>query len=448
MPDQIAPILGLVVILAAIVAIARGSDVRLVLLVAAFALGALSGHAARIAYKFFDTLTDQQFVIPICTAMGFARVLRLSECDRHLVTLLTRPLRRVRLLLIPGTVLIGFIVNASIISQASTAVAVGTVVVPLLRSARFSAVTIGAALTLGASIGGEVLNPGAPEIITISKRCGVPAAEVMERVAPMMLLQLGVALCVFWPLCLWIESRKTAELNDSKVETQAPVLRVNPIKALVPIIPLALLMVLGPPLNLVEVPHSWLVDPKSTHAGSTIFGARLVGASMLLGTVLASLMKPSAFGKVAGEFFDGAGWAMARIIAVIVAASCFAEGIRALELHKPITDAITNRGELVWLLAGLVTLVFSALSGSGYAATQSLYGIFVHDAMGIERMMQVGAVVSVAAAAGRTMSPVAAVNLTSASLTDTAPVAIARRVAVPLLIATAVTVAVSWLRNG
>ena len=45
----------------------------------------------------------------------------------------------------------------------------------------------------------------------------------------------------------------------------------------------------------------------------------------------------------------------------------------------------------------------------------------------------VGAVVSLAVAAGRTMSPVAAVTLMSARLTDTSPLELARRVALPLL---------------
>ena len=61
--------------------------------------------------------------------------------------------------------------------------------------------------------------------------------------------------------------------------------------------------------------------------------------------------------------------------------------------------------------AGFVPLAFAALSGSGMAATQSLYGFFVAPA---ERLgadpKDVGAVVALGAAAGRTMSPVAAVG--------------------------------------
>jgi DcuC family C4-dicarboxylate transporter len=450
MPAVVTQIAGLLIIAAAVVAIAHRVDVRLALLLAAYALGGLAGNVAPITQTFFVTLTNEQFVLPICTAMGFAHVLRHSSCDRHLVHLLAQPLRYFRVLLIPGAVLVGFAVNISVISQASTCVAVGTVMVPLLRSARLTSVTIGAALTLGTSIGGEVLNPGAPEINTIANRCSVPAAECVERVAPILLLQLAVALAVFWPMSLWIEAKaRSGELaaEEEKAVELAP-FRVNLLKAVVPIVPLLLLMVVGPPFSLWEVPRHWLVDPAAKDINPITYSARLVGASMLIGTALAALSAPRTIGQVAGVFFEGAGWAVARIISVIVVASCFGEGIQLLKLDRPIADAIAGRTDLVWPLAGGLTLLFAALCGSGYAATQSLYKIFVNSAMGTETMLRVGAVVAVAAAAGRTMSPVAAVNLTSANLTDTEPIAIARRVALPLLVATAVTILVAWWRGG
>jgi DcuC family C4-dicarboxylate transporter len=443
-------IAGLLVIAAAVAAIGRRVDVRLALLLAAFALGGLAGNVAPITQTFFATLTNEQFVLPICTAMGFAHVLRDSACDRHLVHLLARPLQFFRVLLIPGAVLVGFAVNISVISQASTCVAVGTVLVPLLRSARLTSVTIGACLALGTSIGGEVLNPGAPEINTIANRCGVPAADCVEWLAPVLLLQLAVALAVFWPMSLWIEAKARAGAPAAEEEKAVELasFQVNWFKAIVPIVPLLLLMIVGPPFSLWEVPRHWLVDPAATDINPTAYSARLVGASMLIGTALAALTAPRSLGLVAGVFFEGAGWALARIISVIVVATCFGKGIELLHLDDPIRRAIAGRTDLVWPLAGGLTLLFAAMCGSGYAATQSLYRIFVNDAMATELMLRVGAVVAVTAAAGRTMSPVAAVNFTSAHLADTEPIAIARRVAPPLLIASAVTIAVAWWRGG
>src|SRR5262245_16591368 len=158
--------LGAFVILAAILAIARQIDVRLVLFSAALLLGAVAGQPDVIVRKFFSTFCDEKFVIPICTAMGFSYVLRQTGCDQHLVRLLVRPLVKVRGLLAPGTVLVGFLIKMPVVSQASTALAIGPVIIPILKAANIPATVIGAALLLGSSIGGELFNPGAPELRT------------------------------------------------------------------------------------------------------------------------------------------------------------------------------------------------------------------------------------------------------------------------------------------
>jgi DcuC family C4-dicarboxylate transporter len=156
---------GLVVIAVAIAVVVRGVDVRLVLLFAALALGCLAGHPEVIAQKFLTTIVNEQFVIPIGCCLGFVYVLRQSGCDEHLVHLLVRPIQRVRPLLIPGTVLIGALVNVPVISQTSTAALVGTVLVPLLRAARISPITLGSALDWGRDpqsrrAGGAYRQPG------------------------------------------------------------------------------------------------------------------------------------------------------------------------------------------------------------------------------------------------------------------------------------------------
>jgi DcuC family C4-dicarboxylate transporter len=144
-----------------------------------------------------EVAAEDVFVVPICCAMGFAHVLLLTGCDQHLVHLLIRPLRRVRVLLIPGAVLVGFLVNLPVISQTSTAVAVGTLLVPLMLAARVSPLTTGAACLLGCSLGGELLNPGAPELRTVSNALGVDPAVCVSRIFPLLMVQLGVATVIF-----------------------------------------------------------------------------------------------------------------------------------------------------------------------------------------------------------------------------------------------------------
>src|SRR5262245_51209231 len=137
---------ALAVIVLAVVAVVRGLEVRLTLFLAALAIGAMAGCFDLIIQKFFETFSNEKFVLPICSAMGFAYVIRHCGCDRHLVRLLVAPVRRMKSLVIPGVVLVAFTVNIPVISQTSTAVCVGPVVIPLLRATGFSPLTAGATL--------------------------------------------------------------------------------------------------------------------------------------------------------------------------------------------------------------------------------------------------------------------------------------------------------------
>src|SRR5579885_3693555 len=56
---------GLAVVVAAIVAVLRRVDVRLALILAALALGALAGTPALIVRTFVSTFSSEQFVVPL-----------------------------------------------------------------------------------------------------------------------------------------------------------------------------------------------------------------------------------------------------------------------------------------------------------------------------------------------------------------------------------------------
>jgi C4-dicarboxylate transporter, DcuC family len=462
-------LLGLLIIGAAVYAVLRKVDVRLALPVAAMALGTLAGllppegvkgpvGPAPVLQKLFATFADPKFVIPICTAMGFAYVLRHTLCDQHLIHLLTEPLRRVRFFVIPGAVLVGFLVNVPIISQTSAAVAIGSVLVPLMLNARVSRVTAGAALVLGASIGGELLNPAAPEyasVVSGIQALGIPAptAQQMPRITlPLDLLHLVVATTLFWVISLRAERARTDEQARAEaMEAAAPetsLFKVSLFKAAIPLVPLALLFLVTKPFGPIDVPESWLLGPKDPHgdAGRELFSARLIGSAMLVGVVVAALADRRMALSVAGAFFEGAGYAFTHIISIIVAAACFGEGVRQIGLDRVISQAIAAWPGLLLPAAGFVPLALAALSGSGMAATQSVFEFFAGPALALKvDPAHVGAVVSLGAAAGRTMSPVAAVVLMAASLTETNPVDLVKRVALPLLAGITVVVIVGTI---
>lgn len=432
---------GCAIVVAAIIAIVRGVDVRLALLLAGLAMCGVAGDVSPILRSFLTTISDEKYIIPIGTALGFAHVLRQSECDRHLVMLLLKPAQFAPWLLIPGSLIVGFLVNIAVISQAGTAIAVATVLVPLLRSIGMRPPVIGATLVLGASVGGELLNPGAPELQSVVKHLSsleMPAdpRSMQPILAPLLLVQLGVAIAVFW----WQCSREPRDChNPLKGETK----RLNLAKAIVPLLPLALLFMAGAPLNWFHIPEHWIVDP----ARPEPYVSRLIGAAMIAGSIAAVLVAPSMWRNALRTFFEGVAYAMANIISIITAANCFGAGIKALNLASWVGTMTHVRPGAIWPVAGALSMLFAVVSGSGMAATESLFRFFGQSGWSLERNLAIGAVTSIAGAAGRTTSPAAAVLLVCAPLVGVNPMEIVRRVAGPMLIATAVTIGVAFMMH-
>jgi len=237
--------------------------------------------------------------------------------------------------------------------------------------------------------------------------------------------------------------------------------RVNLLKAAVPLLPVILLFLtilpLGSKNKLLPVPHGWLVKElkaadlpelkgeKSDEVRDRVvnvvndaedrsFNSRLIGAAMLLGVVAAAFTNRRTAGATAKAFFEGAGYAFTQISSLIAIATCFGEAVKLVKLDDVLGNLIEAMPVLLLPSAGALPLAFAWISGSGMAATQSLLRFFIEPstAQGIDPV-HVGAIVSIGAAAGRTMSPVAAVTLMSASLTKTSPFDLAKRVAIPLL---------------
>ncbi len=440
-------VLILVLIGLAVLIVTRGADVRVALFAAALAIAGVTGTVTPVVREFLGTFSNEKFVVPICTAMGFAYVLKHTGCERHLVLLLVKPLRHARWLLVPGVVAVGFLVNVPVISQTSTAVCLGPVVIPLMRAAGYSMVTIGACLLLGVSVGGELLNPGAPELLTVFDKTGVPPTEQARRyLPPVVLTQFAVSATVLWLLTRWWERGTRAGATSEPVlepPADEPPERINLLKAMVPLVPLGLLFASGlpAPYNLFEVPEAWVTLPKGGQRDPA-YGSRLIGLAMLVGVGAAMAATPFKSRACVKQFFDGAGYGFANIISLIVTANCFGAAIRESELAAELGRVIRTFPRLLEPLAAFVPLAFAAVSGSGMASTQSLYGFFHSPAvaLGLDPTA-VGALVSVGSAAGRTMSPVAAVVLMCASLTGTRPIDLVKRVAPPLVIGLVVVIA-------
>lgn len=110
---SLAVAVAVVVVVAAVFLMIRRVEVRLVLLGGGLLMSLVAGRPLAILDAFADGMVAT-LVAPICAAMGFAAVLSATGCDRHLVGLLTAPLRKVPWLVVPGSIAVAFVVNIAI----------------------------------------------------------------------------------------------------------------------------------------------------------------------------------------------------------------------------------------------------------------------------------------------------------------------------------------------
>jgi DcuC family C4-dicarboxylate transporter len=421
------------VVVAALVT--RGIDARMLLLLGALPLFALSFQLQEMVVKIGSEMVNSGTVIPICSAMGFAFVMRLTTCDRHLVRFLTQPLRKIRALLVPGGILAGYLTNTTIVSQSGTAAVLGPVLIPLLRAGGLGPVSAGAILLLGSSMGGELFNPGAVEMRKLSELTGVSSARVVARSARLNLLACGTALGVIWVLIRRRKENQTSGWESPAEEAESEVReteRINPPKAFVPLLPILLLT-----LDAVFGPYAFA---RPAEAPAKIL------AVMLIGIAAAGLASLPTAGQIISAFFEGAGYAYTHVISLIVVASTFAEGIRISGLIDVVTNALGARPGAAMIVATAAPWSLAFVAGTGIAPAIAIMEFFVPVAgtLGIDPV-RLGTLSAMGAHFGRTMSPAAAVVIMSAKLSDTSAWDLIRLVAWPLVAGGVVLLAVVML---
>ncbi len=432
-PIRTGPVaIATIALVAVTVMVVRGHDVRLVLLIGSLPVFLATHAMPLMIQEMVAEMANPATVVPIGAAVGFAFVLRATGCDRDLVEVLVIPIRRVRPLLVPGGIAAGYLINTTIVSQAGTASVLGPILLPLLRAGGLDSARAGAVLLLGSSMGGELFNPGAVEMRKLAVLTGYQGAELIRRSAGLNLLACSVALTTFCIVSALRARQKKASTPDSP-ETPSPPIRLNLLKAVIPILPLAILM------------GDSLLGSLSPVHGLT--GPTRILAAILIGVVAAGAADPGSIQRLAPAFFEGAGYAYHHVISLIVAASTFAEGIRISGLIALAIRAISGWPDLAMVAAMVGPWCLAVIAGTGIAPAVAVMEFFVPAADQMELdPVRLGTVASLSAHFGRTMSPAAAVVMVSSTLAGARPSELIRHVAPALLAGGAVMIAAALCR--
>lgn len=429
------PLLAALILLLTVLAIARRVDARLALLGSGALLATLAGQPLT-ALDTFTRAMVAPMVAPICASMGFAAVLGATGCDRALVTVLVAPLRRLRWLAVPGAVVAAYVVNLAVPSQASTAAALGPILLPLLRGAGCSPVAAGAALLLGASFGGDLLQPGAQDLQAVAGATAAQAARLHALLWPASIAGL-LASALVAAVVLRPREPGTADGEPQPALSASLCLRAG--VSLLPVAALLLAYAHCPGLG-------WLVAVPSGEGWQPFAGALPVVRAMLLGCAVAALTAPLRVGALAQEFFAGMGRAYASIIALTISAQVFGAGLAASGLSSWLMQQSERAGALP-ALAVLFPAGLAAISGSGSGPVLAFAQTFLAPLPAGPALDQAAVLSCCGGAFGRTLSPVAAVTVCVAGFVQISPLALVRRVALPLVVGATVALGVIVTRG-
>ncbi|NBP63921.1 MAG: hypothetical protein EBU66_04465 [Bacteroidetes bacterium] len=424
--------IGILIIVIAGFALIKGIDVRFVLFTAGIALGIASGDVVGIFDEFQKSMGEGKTIAPICASMGYAFLLRMTGCDKAMVHYLLTPIKKLSWFLLPGSCIVGLLTNIAIPSQTAAAAAVGPILIPILTAAGFHPLIAASALVLGSSGGGDLFNPGEPEVVSIQVGTGAPLTQVMDALAQYEIIAFTIAVIVFVGMSYAKPPIKNIDyIGHDPEEDHHPTL----FKAIMPPLPILTLLLVRPGNPLFAPLLSVYPQGLPVSHAMVFFGFLLI------------MFNAKRISALTNEFFKGLGFGYAQVISLIITANCFIAGLESIGFMQSIITFILQAGPFAHIAGSLSVWAMAVISGSGTAPSvafsngvlPSMSVIDIHNAIDL------GALGALGSAFGRTMSPAAAVMIFAAALIGVSPLEIVKRTAIPLMIGLILTISLSLI---
>lgn len=372
-----------------------------------FALAPLAGFDA-----FKHQMVHKGLIWSICSVMGFSLVMRLTECDKHLVNALAKFLVKVRPLLIPGVVVCTFLVNISLTSASGVTAAVGAIFIPLLISMGVHPAVAAGAVIFGNW--GSMISPGLSHQPIIAELSGLTVIEVIKTHYLTDIVTMLVAGLVLTIIAV-IRKEHKGYVDTTGEFAMDLNFKVNYLFAILPLIPVVMLISFSFPEVRAALP--WAKDISIPHA-------------MMMGAIVCVVFTRTNPAKATDKFFDGLGKAYGDILGIIMAAAVFVAGMKSLGLIEAFIEMLKSSGHFAGVAATYGPFLLGLISGTGDAAAlafnQSVTGHAEEFGYGIANM---GALAALAGALGRAASPIAGATIIAASIAKVDPIEIAKRTA-------------------
>ena len=408
---------GLIVILT-FVLIVKKYEARLVLFLAGLLMCLIGGLPGDVMKAFTKAMVNNSLVPTICTVMGFSYVMRLTTCDQHLVQSISGVLKRGRALLVPISFFLTWWISLAIPSASGCSAAVGSILIPTLIAAGVHPAM--AAATVLAGTWGSAISPGNAHNPFVADLAGTDMMTVIINETPASVIASIACVVVMTAYAVLrkegaTEERRLAYLKEIGEEgTKKASFHVRPLLAIVPLVPLFLLILGSKQVGLL---------PEIS-----------VPLSMLIGVALGFLVTLKDAQEICRKFFEGMGNAYADVIGLIVCASVFTTGMTAIGLTGALTELMEGSQAAAAAAGTFGPFFIAVISGSGDAAAFAFNGAITPFAeqFGLS-IMDLGSLAQIAGAMGRSMSPIAGAAIICAGLAKVNPIEVSKRNALPCL---------------
>ena len=397
---------ALLTVLVTIYALIKRYETRFVLLAAGFAM-AIFSLKPMIAFQQFDaSMTKSSLIIAICSAMGFAATISLTKCDVHLVALLTRPLRKLGVFLLPACMVVTSFCAVAIPSTAGLCAAVGPSLIPILIRAGFKPAIAAAAIVCSTTP--ALFNPGVAHNVFVAKLADM---EVMAFITKFFMPLAGFSIAIIVGLtviCFLYRDYKKPVNTGTKVVQEK---EVSNLPAKVNLFYAILLYV------------SLYTTMKMS-----------VATAMLIGTAYALVITRSNPAEVTKKFFDGMGKGYGNILGIIIAAGVFAAGLKAAGVVDMLVEALTSANHLARIGGAFGPYLMGVLTGSGDAAAFAFNEAVTPNAakFGLQ-IADLGWLAVICGSFGRLSSPLAGGVILVAGMAGVNPMEIVKRSAPVML---------------
>ncbi len=404
-------------IVVVIIGLAKRVETRMLLFLVGLVMCIIAGKPLSAFQAFVKGMTNPTLVPAICSAMGFAAAVTASKCDEHLVKALAAPLKKLGGLLIFACTVITFLINIAIMSAAGTAATVGATFIPLLIRAGIRPVGAAAAVA-GGTMCGLLINPGCAHDIFIAKAAGMELVSFVGWATPYIVGLFLISAVGLSAACLlyYKDHKPTAEELAAFGDTAVEDFKVNPIKAIAPLVPMVVLIGSG----------VFFPDVKIDVVTSMIIGVMFIA--------LINLKNPGEFSKA---FFKGMGGGYAQVIGLIIAAGVFVAGLQATGTVAAFIEMLKNSNEIARWGASIGPFLMAMGTGSGEAAIWAFNQAVTPSAQSFGMSVEgLGLLAALAGQFGRTASPLAGAVIIVAGIAKVSPIEVSKRTVAGMFVAT------------